>query len=359
VDLGYIPQSDGTRKRKQKWISFRGTRQQAHAKLTELVRAQNRGEFVEPTKKTVGEWLDHWLEKIVKPSLRPKSYGLYRSVCTTGLIPELGAIPLQKLAQPDVQAYLATRAHLAPRTIRAHRGVIRAALNAALDDGIVVKNVATRLKGLPKVECDPQDVKAWTSDEARRFLAAAKQSGARAAAFYAVALDAGLRRAELCGLLWQHVNLETGKVSVRQQLAESKLDENQRAQFSALKTSKPRVIDISAETIRLLRAHKAAQAALMMRNRKTYLDLGLVFAMEPPSAMLGAPLEMSGLSNHGEFPGLVKAAKVRKITFHGLRHTCATLALEAGVPPKVVQERLGHAKIGDVPPAVEIQRRLG
>jgi integrase len=82
-----------------------------------------------------------------------------------------------------------------------------------------------------------------------------------------------------------------------------------------------------------------------MRNRKTYLDLDLVFAAEPPSATLGAPLEMSGLSNTGEFPRLVKVAKVRKIKFHGLRHTCATLALEAGVPPKVVQERLGHTKI--------------
>ena len=99
----------------------------------------------------------------------------------------------------------------------------------------------------------------------------------------------------------------------------------------------------------LLRAHKAHQAEVKMANRTTYRDFGLVFAKEWPDVRaqrdrLGHPLQSNNLGQR-EYATLIKAARVRPITFHGLRHTCATLLLQAGTPVHVVSERLGHAKV--------------
>jgi integrase len=84
-------------------------------------------------------------------------------------------------------------------------------------------------------------------------------------------------------------------------------------------------------------------------NRTHYQDHGLVFAKEWAELQrrkdtLGDPLQMNNLGQR-EYARLLKAAGVRRIKFHGLRHTCATLLLQANVPAKVVQERLGHKKI--------------
>ena len=86
-----------------------------------------------------------------------------------------------------------------------------------------------------------------------------------------------------------------------------------------------------------------------MANRKVYHDLGLVFAKEwghlhGREDSLGLPLQANNLGQRG-FAKVIKAAKVRPITVHGLRHTSATLLLKAGVPPQVVQRRLGHKRI--------------
>ncbi len=99
----------------------------------------------------------------------------------------------------------------------------------------------------------------------------------------------------------------------------------------------------------LLRRHKAHQAQLKLKNRQHYHDQGLVFAKEWGDLQrrhntLGDPLQMNNLGQR-DYARLIKAAGVRPIKFHGLRHTCATLMLQAGVPVKVVQERLGHKRI--------------
>ena len=96
-------------------------------------------------------------------------------------------------------------------------------------------------------------------------------------------------------------------------------------------------------------AHRKHQAELKMKNRKHYHDHGLVFAKEwegktRTGDQLGHPLGMNNIGQR-EFKKIIEVAGVRKIKFHGMRHTCATLLLRAGVPVKVVQERLGHKKV--------------
>lgn len=119
--------------------------------------------------------------------------------------------------------------------------------------------------------------------------------------------------------------------------------------FGPVKNGRPRTIDLAAETVVLLQAHRRAQAELKMRNRTAYHDLGLIFAKEwgdlyGRADSLGLPLQSNNLGQR-EFARLITAAGVRKITIHGLRHTSATLLLKAGVAPHVVSQRLGHKKV--------------
>ena len=119
--------------------------------------------------------------------------------------------------------------------------------------------------------------------------------------------------------------------------------------YGPVKNKAPRVLELAPQTIDVLRAHKAHQAEIKLRNRQHYHDHGLIFAKEWNDLqrhhdVLGNPLQVNNLGQR-EFARLLKASGVRRIKFHGMRHTCATLLLQAGVPPHVVQKRLGHKRI--------------
>jgi len=180
----------------------------------------------------------------------------------------------------------------------------------------------------------------WTATEARAVLAAANGTRTQLAAFAHLALDSGARKSELCGLTWDRVDLDAGTVRIDRQLDAAGAEPE--PVFGPTKTDRGRTIALHSETISRLKTHKRSQAELRMRNRTTYQDFGLVFAREredltTPSAALGQPFDALHLRLHR----IVKAAGVRRIKFHGLRHTCATLLLQAGV--HVVAQRLGHA----------------
>jgi integrase len=183
------------------------------------------------------------------------------------------------------------------------------------------------------------------ADEARKFLAAAKQAGPQMAAFGALALDSGARKGELCGVRWSDLDLEMGTVTFVRQLVKP----GRKPVFGPIKNDMPRTVDLAPETVVLLKEHKRAQAEIKMRNRTAYNDFGLVFAKEwgdlhGRQDSLGLPLQSQNLGQR-QFANVIKAAKVRPVTIHGLRHTSATLLLKAGVAPQVVQQRLGHKRI--------------
>lgn len=347
LDLGYeADATTGTLRRKQKWFTVRGTRKDAEKKLGDLLHAANHGTIVEPSKMTLGKWLTEWIEA-AKPRLRQSSYTRYKGIIDNAILPSsIASILLQQLRGSHIESYYASAA-VSPSTLTLHHAILHRALRKAVKDRLIPANVAADLDGKPRRERTPDDARqhAWTAAEASAFLKAAKAAGTQPAAFYSLALDSGARKSELGGLRWSDVDLEAGKIRIVQQLTKP----GPNPTFGPTKTGKARTITLDATTVDLLRAHKKAQAALKMRNRTAYHDHGLVFAKEWPDVRkrgetLGQPLQLNNLGQR-EYAKLIREAGVRKIKFHGLRHTCATLLLQAGQPVHVVAQRLGHSKV--------------
>jgi integrase len=348
LDLGYqTDPTTGARKRKQQWSTFRGTRKQAEDHLADLLKALKDGAYVAASTLTLGAWLTEWLAAS-KPRFRPSTYIRYKGIIEHDLAPaDIGRLMLQKLRASHLEAYYAA-ATLSASTLALHHTILHSALRKAVKHKLVAANVAVDLDGKPTRRRDKSaeaQRQCWTITEARTFLQAARAAGTQPAAFYTFALDSGGRKGEICGLAWEHLDLDGGKASIVRQL----LKPGPAPVFGPTKTGRPRTISLSRETVDLLRAHRQHQRELMMANRKTYTDHGLVFAKEwtdlqSRGACLGHPLQLNNLGQR-EYAALIKAAGVKRITFHGLRHTCATLLLQAGIPVHVVSERLGHSKV--------------
>src|SRR4029453_12864018 len=218
---GYVTgPAAGLRRRKQQWGTFHGSKQDAAKELNKLVGKVHRGEFVEPSKMTVREWLTHWLDTIVAPTKRVRTTRPYRAVVSGSLMPAIGNLKLQALTALDLQAFYASKSTRAPKTLRLYHCVISAALKSAVRQGLVARNVASLVEGLPRVEQMSDEIEAncWSRDEARTFLATAKAAGPRQAAFYAMALDSGARVGELCGLKWADLDLDAGTMCLKRQL---------------------------------------------------------------------------------------------------------------------------------------------
>jgi integrase len=173
----------------------------------------------------------------------------------------------------------------------------------------------------------------WSARQLDDFLAHVRDD--RLYAAWRGAAMTGLRRGELLGLDWDAVDLDAGRLAITRTLIEGK----GAPRFSEPKTKRGRrSVALDAGTVEALREHRERQLDERLAWGAAYRDHGLVFCRED-----GTPIWPRTFSRF--FDHHVRDAGLPKIRLHDLRHTHATLALEAGVHPKVVQERLGHATI--------------
>lgn len=237
---------------------------------------------MQPSSRIFGEWLDEWLAKAIKPPARTvRASETYKSVIAKHLKPKLGAIPLQQLKATDLKRYCTEAGEgeraLSPATLEQHHTIARA-LQAALLEGLVQRNVAKLVVGKPHAREGHEDVleHCWEAHEAKAFFAIAKAAGPQSAAFYSLALDTGMRKAELCGVKWADVDLAGGRVTIQRQLVKA----GPAPTFGPVKNKTPRTIELATETLALLRKHCGHQAELRLANGAHYHDHGLVFAKE-------------------------------------------------------------------------------
>jgi integrase len=334
VSLGFGP--DGRRRRVRKTV--RGTRQDAQRALTELLRAADLGEIVEPSKLTVAAYLQRWLEAAA-PRMRPRTVERYQAIAKRlGL---LGGAQLQRLTALDIQrAYAALARGLKPATVCLVHDMLHRALADAVAWGLLPSNPADRARP-PKAERAEQ--RALDASEIQALLEAAR--GTPLENLLAVAVGTGMRLGELLGLRWRDVDLKAGAVSVVQNL--------QRvggglAAVPPKTASSRRRIEIGPET-----------AAALRRQRRWVLEQRLAWgpAWRGDEWDLVFPRE-DGSPQHPNsvryaFRALCRRAGLAEPLprIHDLRHAHATHLLAAGVPPHVVARRLGH---GDVATTLRI-----
>ena len=208
-------------------------------------------------------------------------------------------------------------------------GVLSAALGDAVRLKVLRHNVASdaRLPSRAHLE-----MKAWTADEAHAFLSAIKDDPVFP--MWRLVLATGLRRGELCGLRWRDLDLTTGQLTVA----------STRVVAAGVVVGAPktragsRVIALDAETVSVLALWRKRQAAERLVAGPAWADTGLVFV-----DALGEPPHPETVTRW--WRTAVEAADVPAIRLHDARHTAATLMLRAGIPVKVVSQRLGHADV--------------
>lgn len=307
--------------------------------MTDILSRLDQGTYVEPTKQTFSSYLDDWLAA-TKSTLRASTYATYASLVETQIKPRLGSLALQSITATRLNAMYADllasgrrdgKGGLSPATVRYVHAVIRKALADAVRRNQLTRNVADAADAPRQTR---PAIRTWSARELRAFLAHVEDD--RLYAAYVVAGTTGMRRGEVLGLSWQDVDLDTARVSVVRSLT---VVGGYKAEFSEPKTAHGRrMIALDPTTVAALREHRERQMLERALMGEAYEDDDLVFCRED-----GTPLHPDGFSD--SFWRHVKAARLPRIRFHDLRHTHATLALAAGVHPKVVSERLGHASI--------------
>jgi integrase len=218
---------------------------------------------------------------------------------------------------------------LSAKTVRYIHTILHKVLADAVDAGIVGINVAERAKPPRPRASAPHEISFWEPAELREFLEHVRAHRLEAA--WHLAAMTGMRRGEVLGLRWKDVDLDAARISVRQALVSVGYE----VIASSPKSHQARVIDLDPGTVEQLRRHREHQAKERDEWNVDYQDNDLVFCREDGSAIHPHSLSQS-------FERLVKKSGLPRIRLHDLRHTHATIAVRAGVPVKVISERLGH-----------------
>lgn len=332
LDIGRRP--DGRRDQR---TSTHATLREARAELSRIRHEMNTGTYVAPATQTVSEYLDGWLPGVQR-RVRPSTYRGYVDALKP-VREQLGDRRLQRLSKADVERLVDSMLTagrriggrgrpLNPRTVTLTLIVLRMAIEDALKEGRVARNVAKLVDPPKRIH---QEMKTWTPAEAQAFLAVATQD--RLAAAWLLSLY-GMRRGEVLGLRWSDVDLERRTVTIIQTRVS--------VGGTLVVTSEPktqrgrRQLPLDTGVCAALQALRARQAAERLAAGSAYQSTGLVVVDE-----LGQPVRPERYSD--AFTRLARSAGVPAIRLHDARHTAATLLHLRGVPLAVISAWLGHA----------------
>ncbi|HZD00905.1 MAG TPA: site-specific integrase [Actinomycetes bacterium] len=327
------------------------TKKAAQEDLNTAIAKRQRGELAKRSKRTVRAFLeDEWLPT-VEANRRPSTAANYRTNIKVHVVPLIGDVRLQALSPFQLNAFYAKLQAdhrrdgqpLAPKRVRNIHAMLHKALRDALRWGLVTRNVADAVDAPNGLSPEMQ---AWTAAQLRAFLAHARHD--RLFAAWMLFATTGMHRGEVAGLRDLDLDLAAGWVAPRR----PRVVVNYQVDTSDPKTfAGRRLLALDPATVAALREHleqRKAERAQLAEWRVQVEASGLLF-----TEIDGTPLHPDRFTRR--FRRLV--AKVQwhqdgarrvglpKLRLHDVRHTYATVALQAGVPPKVVSERLGHASV--------------
>lgn len=326
LDLGY---SSGKRIRKKVQAKDRNA---VKRKVAELRRKHEAGIDITKKPQTVKALVTDWMDIDFKTRAEPKSIDTYQWAIDRCIVPHIGDEDAEKLTRKQVQAMLNSLADegMKPASINLARTVLSAALEQAVLDDELLRNVAGQTKPL---KVDSSAGKSLTRDQARALLEAAR--GDRLEVAIRIALSLGLRRGEVCGLRWQDIDFDAGTLTVNGKLVYIK---GQGLVYGDPKTdSGQRTLKLGAKLLTSLRWHEIHLAAERMAMGEKWKPSEYVFV----SVTNGGPLNPGVF--YDAFKKAAKKAEIGSFRLHDLRHSCASFLAAQGYSRKQVQAILGHA----------------
>ncbi len=277
-----------------------------------------------------GDWIDFWYQTYCRHTLRITTRTDYENRIYNHIIPEIGKIPLNRLSQSDLQQFYAKektdgrKLHaktygkgLSDRTIRGIHANCRTALQRAVQDGLIRTNPAVGCKLPPK---KAREMQVLTQNEILRFLHQAKEEGYYE--LFLLELGTGMRRGEILALKWSDLNFKTGELHIERQVYIIKAE----VIISEPKTKASiRTVILPPSLLKTLVAYKET------------VDSEWMF---PSPTDNGRPRNPSSLRKRLQL--ILERAGCKKVRFHDLRHTFATMALENGMDIKTLSAMIGH-----------------
>lgn len=339
---------DARGKPKRKQTTRRGfpTKKRAQATLTELLGDLSRQTYVAPKQQTLAAFLtETWLPAI-KHTIKPGTFESYRRNMRLHVAGRpIGRVQLQQVDPSHLNALYALllagdddHRPLSPRSVAYIATILHGAFRDAIRWQALVRNPAESAKP-PRPSSKPE-MKVWTGAQLATFLRHVDDD--RLAGAWWLLANTGMRRGEVLGLRWADVDLDAGTLRITRTLITTDVERkgDPGIAWGTPKTAKGRrTVALDPATVAALRTHRARQLTERMALGAGYADQDLVVALPH-----GSPVHPKRLSYY--FAKASRAAGLEPIRLHDLRHTHATLALRAGVHPRIVQERLGHANVG-------------
>jgi len=325
-----------TGQRKTRYVTFRGGKRDAQDKLAELLAEAKKGKLIDPSKETVGAYIDRWVRDWAAINVSRKTGERYRELLELHVKPRLGAMPLQKLRPANLGELYAkllldgrgAGRGLAARTVGHVHRVVHKALAVAVDWELVPNNAADRAKP-PRVAAG--EIEILSENQVTDVLT--KLRGLGLYPIVALALATGLRRGELLALSWGNIDLDAAKLRVERSLEETKAG----LHFKPPKTRHGRrTVSLATWVVRDLRVHRKAQ-----QEQRIALGLGQL----PDDALVfpnldGRPRSPNTLTK--EWRRVAAQLALPGIQFHACRHTHASQLIAAGMDVLTISRRLGH-----------------
>ncbi len=305
--------------------TYHGKKRQAEGALRDWLHEVENGGLVVDHTLTLGDWLTRWLRDYAPLRCGPSTMKRYTGIVEKHFPKSFIGYPLIKVNAPLLQQLYGQwqQQGLSVGTIRQHHAVLSQAMNTALTVGVLNRNP---LAGVVVPRLERETRKALTTDEVNTLIANADDLTLP----IQLAVATGMRRGELLALRWEDVDLKRAVLTVNGTLLED------RTRGVTKTAAGRRSITLPASTVTLLKEHRRGQLKTKM-SEKLWHQNDLVLCQSD-----GSPLSPNLLT--AQFGRLCAKLGI-EATFHSLRHYHATTLLEAGVHPKVVQERMGHASI--------------
>ena len=298
-------------------------------KLHRSIHEYDGADLKENSRMTLGEWLDIWLEECAEPSVRPTTIKKYRQYVKDKIVPYLGGKQLCKITVTDIQAlyrWLQKEGRcdggpLAGSTVRRVHDVLHQALDVAANRHYIVKNPSNDVT-LPKKEITAKTV--LNNEQLERFMEAIKTDEHWHDFFY-LEITTGLRRGEICGLMWPDFDEKKGTLSIRRTLHHK---EGGGYYVGDTKTGTGRrTIKLPPSTVQFLTE----------RKQKSISQWIFPNPIHPEDPVMPN-------SSYHRMKKILAEAGLPNMRFHDLRHTFATHAMGSGVDAKTLSGILGHTQ---------------